>query len=303
MISSHDNSILAWSGWRMRIPAHWRPLRIAGGWDNGQIMLGDSGRAMLQVKWLRPGSRRFSGTKWLEGKLRKAGSPATSAPKAPAFSSSALVTQNGEPKRGERALWYGYDPESNLAMELTANLADSPQHRRRLTGQIVPSMKTETPRTATHWSVFGSSFKAPAGFYYARCNLKLGDLSLEFIDTRRRRLVLRQIYPAGLALSRRELQMWMADYPFASRRRNITLDCDDYEHDRGQGKLRRGTRRIAWPLGFIRPLWTLAVAVIDQDTDRILLAEIAARDCDDLDLDLIEQALADMNWAGRQEAA
>jgi hypothetical protein len=304
MPEQKENSVLAWSGWRMQVPSQWRPLRITGDWDAGKMMIGDMGRALLQVQWTHPNPRRFDPDNWLRKKLHKAGPGAGGLkPANESFPASAFVPSSGASSRGDRALWYGYAPEENLAIELIANIADSPRHKLHLTGKIVPSLEAEAARQPTHWALFGSSFLAPADFYYTRCNLKLGDMALEFLDWNRRRLMLRQLYPAKLALSRRELSRWMEIRPFSTRRKNRTLHLEDYSHNRLEGKLRSATLNIAPPLGFVRPLWSMAIGLVDPRLDRILVAEMLAPDPEALDLKELEEAIDGMNWALDQESA
>jgi hypothetical protein len=95
----------------------------------------------------------------------------------------------------------------------------------------------------------------------------------------------------------------MSRPPFAGRRRNRTIDVEERARDAGEGQLRRAWLKIAWPLGFVLPRWSLGLGIVDQNLDRLLLAEMVADDPDALCETTLCESIDAMNWAQGKESA
>jgi hypothetical protein len=84
--------------------------------------------------------------------------------------------------------------------------------------------------------------------------------------------MLRQVYPAELALTRRPIEKWFENPPFHERRKFKEEDT------RGKSAGKREFRAEGWkliplPLGFVRPRRCRRIAVVDDSSDRIFLTE------------------------------
>ena len=122
-----------------------------------------------------------------------------------------------------------------------------------------------------------SVFHVPADFVIAKHELLLGDLSLQFTGPGRQILMLRQVYPADLALERREMADWLEFSRFRTRR-HFCGDTDEnwvIEHDgrRLKGVQRTGVRIYPFPLGVVRPLYSIGAVVRDAEAGRLLVVE------------------------------
>jgi hypothetical protein len=91
--------------------------------------------------------------------------------------------------------------------------------------------------------------------------------------------VIRQLYPAGLAASRRTLDRWLEVPPFLDRRRVWKPGREAWRCRAGVEGIRRcGWRRLPAPLGRVAPRYTTAIAAVDEGLDRLLIAEHQARE-------------------------
>jgi hypothetical protein len=293
---------LAWAGWKLEIPDEWRPLRIKGGWRRGAVIVGNTSDPVVQIKWLRPRRRRFNASRWIARRLRSQNVEAGEPPRAgwKGFDEAAWVP-DAEVKRLVR-LWYGYAADPGLLIEMVANPETERGSRRDLASRVLPSLGISRRDEPTRWSVFGSSFETPTGFTLARQRVGLGDVTLEFAGPDRARLVLRQVYPAELALKRRRLERWLEVRPFEEKRRYrpdgepfaCVIEADGREL---RGVRISGWKRLPLPLGFVSPRQSTAAAVVDAELDRVLVAEYDAPHT--ADSGAVDMALARMNWAMR----
>ena len=284
---------LAWAGWRIMVPPDWRPLGVDGTWQRGRMMVGGAAAPFVQVKWLRPRRRRFRPERWARKRLGKVSAERADLDEGPpeGFDSSALGR-----RAGGQVVWAGYAAAARLALELVVS-ADVPPPRRR---RVLSSLATGGASGRTRWAVFDASFVSPPTFVYRRSRLYLGDIALGLDAPGGRRLILRQVYPAGLALSRRDLPTWLRYPPFPERRTfHPKGDARPWSADsfgrRLDGVLLTGTRRWPMPVGLIAARRAAAGAVVDDRLDRLLLVEYdAPREADEA---VLARAVAEMNWA------
>jgi hypothetical protein len=110
----------------------------------------------------------------------------------------------------------------------------------------------------------------------------------------------RQIYPAALALARRQLPRWLGPRSFPERRRWLpigepipwSVPVGDREL---AGLLQPAVKRFGEPFGRFGVRRAVSAAVVDERLDRILMAEIdSPGDPDDR---VLCDVLAGMNWA------
>ncbi len=294
---------MAWVGWQMRIPPEWRPLRIEGGWDRGAVIVGDMNEPVLQLKWWRPGKKRFDADRWVRRRLRslraRSGGPEGPSPKG--FSHTAWVPESILLGAGEKLLrfWYGYAPAADLVVEVSASPEAAINARKEVMSKMIPSISVYGRGDATRWAVFGASFESPAGFRMINKRLLLGDLALLLAGADGSRLMLRQVYPAELALGRRNLERWVKVRPFKEHRKYRLSGLVERYSVNSFGRTLEGIRqwgrkRLPIPLGFCAPRVALSIAVQDQRLDRLLLAEHDAPSRSDEIM--LATAVGRMNW-------
>ncbi|MBN1675583.1 MAG: hypothetical protein JXR37_31365 [Kiritimatiellae bacterium] len=295
---------VAWSGWSLRAPAAWRPLDIEQNGPRGRMMLGGATKPILQIKWWQPRGKRFDAAAWIRRRLRSvAGAAAPGKGPAPhGFAGSAWVELGAPRAGGRKAIWYGYAPEAGLMIEAVLAGDLSPAEWRQAVKKILPSLRASKRGGPTQWAVFGVSFESPPGYVLDNRRLNLGDMALRFTARGGSRIVLRQVYPASLALARRDMKKWLRDAPFKEHRAHRPagepeawrLDCPARELS---GLKRDGWKRLPFPMGWCRPRFAVTAVIEDRELDRLLLAECSARRPQDDKL--LGELLAGMNWAQR----
>ena len=82
------------------------------------------------------------------------------------------------------------------------------------------SICNQIPGDAQRWAYFDVSFEAPAGYRYVRSALNVGDMRIWLANRgwRPGQIMLRQVYPAQLALQRFRLELWMEQMVYDQRR-------------------------------------------------------------------------------------
>jgi hypothetical protein len=290
---------IAWAGWSLEALPEWRPLRIAGSWSRGEMMIGTSAQALLQVKWWRPQAlsmskwprqKRFDAAAWIAARVKKDGRRlAVNAPSPARFAHIAWLPGQS----GKASAWYGFAEHAGLVIEIVTNGSTDEALLHHIFEATLPSLAAAASDEPTAWSVFGASFEAPVGFVIAQHRINLGDIALSFTNTARDTLMLRQMYPAKLTLAHRPLERWIGESPFPTRLRN-RADSETAAIERGGRTLlrRQGTRSLRFPLAFIRPAKTVNAACHDAERDRLLICSYASRKPAD---GLVEGAIAGMN--------
>ena len=288
---------LAWAGWQMRVPEDWRPVRIEGAWMRGSMIVGDADEAIMQVKWWRPTKRDFDPGRWIRRRLKKVGRrPADRGPAPHGLSHSAWAP--AEPNDGRGAFWYGCASDGGLVIEVVTSAALAKKAQRTVSDRVLPTLTVSAPDRATRWAIFGASFESPPGFSLRNQRVHLGDVVLQLSSSRRDTLLLRQVYPAELALARRELAKWLAFPVFKEHRKFRGAETEwsvDSFGRKLEGVKRAGRKRLPSPLGFCAPRRSVAAVVHDDELGRLLVAEY-----DSLEPggdDVVAAALGAMNWA------
>jgi len=280
----------------MKIPKDWRPLSITGNRSKGFMMLGDSFRALMQVKWQQPEERRFDPNKWMSNivkNTRKEASQRDATPFPKGFQHTLWLPDVG--KNNSKALWYGYGSEANLILEVVLNLEGNTALASQWRNQILPTLSLTPSGTETFWAVFDVSFTTPPGFDILDKTLHIGDMALRFKNGGGSTLMMRQVYPAELALSRREMKKWLIYSPFKDRRKYREFELNDsFETNTGMpGMNRKGVRVYPFPLAWISPRHNYSVIVHDMNSGRLLITDYDSIDDEQIALD----ALNGMNWA------
>lgn len=277
---------LCWAGWSTRMPEHWRPARIHGDGRRGRLLVSDGEQITFQIAWQRTFGLEVNGEKWLRRRLGSAGE-GTRVRQGGGFM-HAMAAEGGDEGRG---VWHGWAGGSGLMVELAYNAA-AEDAARVVREQVIPAMATAHSPRGERWAVFDAVFHVPEGFRLVEHRLHLGDMALHLVGEGGDRLMLRQVYPASLALGRRSLRKWLADWPFAFRRRlrmgagEVSEPGEAREASKaGEGWAQRldcrGVRSLRFPLGWAGRRQVLASAVVDASADRLAIAQRESRGAPD----------------------
>ncbi|HBC88455.1 MAG TPA: hypothetical protein DCZ94_16020 [Lentisphaeria bacterium] len=268
-----ETDFISWQGFSMPLMREWRPLRIEGVFKKGSITIGDVSGPLFEARWLRPGAADFDGRAWIDSNKMKSNDKIASAPPRPqGFTSVGWIKGFEEKDSGKKTVWWGYSVEGQIILEIIISELVEPAAYEWIISNVLPSVKVFKPEEEWTWRIFSAQFKVPAGFILESHKLNNGDMSLCFRRPRKERLILRQVYPAELALSRRALEKWFENSPFSERRRFSeakdgcrSVGKKDFTVD--------GWKLVPFPLGFIRPRRCSRIAVVDDASDRIFLTE------------------------------
>ncbi len=288
----------AWCGWALRIPQSWRPLKFYGNGLDGSVHLGDADRGILRVRWKRTLDRRPDPGRWKKRRIRtlgghRRGRLAESAPATPAVQETVLV------QTAQGVVWSGFSAPAGIALEIAFNAALEDEEIKAVLQQILPTMRVFPISEETPWALFDTTFRTPPGFLLEQHRLHLGDLAILVATPGKNHwLMVRQVYPAELALERRPLEKWLGLRIFPDRRRRRRFQGPDrWELRDGaralDGLLESGVSRLPAPLGFWHPrVWTAAL-VRDPVADRLLMAEAELENGNPFDA--VQDALSAMN--------
>jgi len=264
----------------MDVPARWRPLKIEGKFSGGTMILGRGADVVMQLKWWRPKLNRFRPDRWLHRRLKSLKASIDDKATCPSPDGFEPVTRaishGGKRGKGDAcALWYGWAPNAGVQIEAVVGPQDSGGHG--APWRALKSLRAAEMDAPTTWAVFDSPFHVPAGFVVDMHEMFLGDLSLQFTGPDRQTLMLRQIYPADLALQRREIADWLEFSRFRTRRHfyGETEQKWAIEHRgrRMEGVRRTGVKSYPFPLSGVRSLCSIGAVVHDTEAGRLLVAE------------------------------
>lgn len=271
-------SLIAWAGWRLSVPEAWRPLKMTGDPAKGTMMIGDAERPIVLVQWWRPRKTVFDADKWFDQRFRKLGAHPTPGAPAPAgFTKTAWEPELATREGSSKTVWTGYSAEAGLVVEVIVTSLTEEWLRRSIYKTIVPGMTVSREDEPCCWSMYNVSFMSPPGFELELKHLFSGDVALKFKRGRGMTLLLRQVYPAKLAVSRRSLERWLEATPFIERRVLKSPAREAWHRDqprRLEGIRQTGWKRLPAPLGRCAPRHSTAVAAVDGEMDRVLLAEL-----------------------------
>ncbi|MBN1807534.1 MAG: hypothetical protein JW909_00585 [Planctomycetes bacterium] len=203
---------LGWMGMLTEVRPDLRPYKIDGHYRKGVICLSDAARPRLEILWNSVTRRRFRARDFAIRQLsRIAGADVTKSAKEIENSSleGLLLYRNRETGRDHCV---GYCPATDRVFEIAYH-HESPgddETFRKITLARFSDQERDTP---WKWAFFGMSFVSPAGYTLKHWTLNLGDMTVRLADERswttRPGMVLREIYPAELALARMDLEAWM----------------------------------------------------------------------------------------------
>ena len=268
---------IAWQGWEIPAVDDWRPLEIDGDYKRGKMMIGNSVAPLLQVKWWRPDEKNFYAEEWIRARIREfKATPSMNPPRPKAFSNSGWIKELEFQEDVTKTIWYGFERDAGVMMEIVMTSITDKALQAKIITDLIPELKVYSIEEDTYWSLYDISFHVPKGYILKRKHLYSGDIALEFQDDDKRHLVLRQIYPAELALSRRSMGGWL-DNPAFKFKRRFKLESDS-EWKTGKANIvdalkRVGKRYIPFPLQWLFPKYVSAIIAKDSELDRLLIAE------------------------------
>ena len=206
-LSTHNHQLLSWHGWQFALPQDWNPVKIEGDWHKGSLVIADFHATRLAVRWQAASGRKFDAPRWTQqaiaaevGQLMLA----QSTPFVPGkgFSVGRLFV---EPQPPGRDVWVGQSTVTNRLIEI---VYQTKIVSRLLRDTILPSISDQPTGGPTHWAIFDLSCTAPAGWTLKSQRLNAGDLTLSF-GMKNDVIIVRQLAPATLALSRQPLEKWL----------------------------------------------------------------------------------------------
>jgi len=255
----------------------------------------------MRIRWRESGSR-FDADAWTKRCLRKlsvTGGPAPSPVKNGGFDATVWLPHVTMKDGGKTAVWYGHSRAAELAIELIINRAVDEDLIEVMTKSMLPTLAARRLGESRRWAVYDVSFVSPPGYTLQERRMHSGDIALKFGAPGGRGLILRQVYPAKLALERREMKGWLQCFPFKERRRYRCAGELAEWTTHSVGKVHRlpGRKQFGWPFGWIAPHVCMAACRRDDERGRLMFAEHEARR--KVSEKVIETALAEMDWAYR----
>ena len=284
-------STLAWCGWELPVPEDWSAMKITGGWMKGSMMIGRESEPIVLIKWWRPEHAHFNAKVWLDRRFGDLGVLADAEPALPAgFAEAGWVTHLENRDGSSKTVWYGYAPSANLVVEFISTSIVAQSLRDTVFSELLPTLRVSGADESVEWSLFSTRFVTPPGYRLNAHHLTLGDIALDLRKGKHTRLLVRQVFPAGLALERRPIDSWFAASPFMERRRMsrqaTRLACP------GHGVRQRGWKRLPAPLGWLKPRYCDRIATVDGGRDRLCIAEL--QEPKEFEAGLIEKTMGAM---------
>ncbi len=298
-----DEPSFAWQGLTVPLRPEWRPLRIEGNWEQGAVTIGDRQGAVFSLRWLRPAGG-VDGAAWIAQRTEQtaAGQSSPRPPQPAGFTAVNWIRGLAVREEARKTVWWGYAPTPDAPKDaptqsavrpgvlVEAILTDlaKPETNAWFIEHSLPRLQAQPENGPLDWRIYSARFATPPGFRLQEHRLASGDLALRFKRGRREGLLLRQVYPAGLALARRNAEGWLADRPFLERRRFR----GELTEPRPQTLMRTGWKRIPFPFGPFAPRRCTGLLV--EAADRLFMAEAEGGE--------ETQAMADRATRAMQEA-
>ena len=286
----------SWNGLSLDLPADWSPLKLEGDWSEGYALFADLTRPRLGVRWKRVKVKKGTDTLVKRALRDEVGQLAASE----ALDHSPLAASHWnsphlylEPDPPGRDVWASFSDTSKRLVQVVHH-AD--RRGPVLADRILPTLADAPPDGPQRWAVFELSCVAPPGFTLSGQTLNAGDLSLTFERGRSRswlgfaglldpprRMTIRQIAVASLALTRRPLAAWLAAQQASQKKyytvgalkrrppKPVTIVANDGRPLVGLVRTVRRRLRYRWSPRVAGRLVTFALH--DERRDRLILAQ------------------------------
>lgn len=271
------SNIFAWQGWQAVLKADWQPVRIEGDFYRGRVIIANGDGPVFQVSWQRPkGGQDFDFAAWLArqtARYENADAVKSKSSGDLVITEIAAFSATTEKQPGKRA-WWAYSKAAGVVLEISMPDIAAKKEQRFVARETVPQLAIFTPPAAARWQLYQVGFMVPANYVLKQKHLFSGDVGLEFYQGKHERLLLRQVYPAELALSRRRLGRWLTMIsPFKRSRRFYQENEEEFAAGGFRGICQSGWQNIPWPLGWIKSRYCCRALLHDTALDRLLLAE------------------------------
>ena len=272
----------SWSGLSLDLPAKWRPVKIGGDDDKGEVLFADVDRPLMGLRW-EVVSRRVveqpaRGRAFVERRMRdevgklSAEGAVDATPAGGGGGDWAAGLLFVEPEPPGRDVWVGLSATTRRAVQLVVHRRGGGSHGRLLADRLLPSLVDVPNDEPRRWAVFDLDVTVPAGHALRSHKLAAGDMRLSWTRREGRRrlpLTVRQVRPASLALSRRPMAEWLSTFAWEAGRfhkpRGAPVEIED-----GLRQMLPRRRRYGW-LGSV-PRSMVAEVRHDREADRLLLA-------------------------------
>jgi hypothetical protein len=291
--TSSDDNHLAWQGLEIPMRDDWRPLRIEGEHRKGSITIGDMDGPVFQLRWIRP-PRDSDSSGWIKARRLSVagGQESRGAPRPESFESSSWIKNLAIREESKKTVWWGRSERSNVLVEILLTSLSGSGVNQCFLKSALPNLRVASPTEDNLWQIYSARFVIPAGYRLVRKRLAAGDIALEFVRGWGEKLLVRQVYPAGLALERRSLQGWLRDRVFKEHRR-FRQETED-RHD-GQHVKWSGWKRLPFPLGWISPRRCDVLIRQEQDLDRLMIVKYEWQD--GTEVKSVDKIADGMHWS------
>jgi hypothetical protein len=267
-------AVVAWQGWRLRVPVSWGPVKLEGDYAAGTATFADMERKRLEMRW----TTHRHGTDVHDMMRKEVGELAAREAEQFSLHSWATSLLFLEPEPPGRDVWVGNGPASDRLLTITSNC----QRRDRvLAEQVLPSVQEQAIDAPWLWSIFGLRCIVPATFRLQGHRLNAGDLNLSFAREKER-IGVRQVAVASLALRHKPLERWVAqhqrkrnEFKILTEPREVSVDLRNHS---ARGLLATAHRRRRYMLLRSLPAVVVTLAVHDVERDRLILVEAGSEE-------------------------
>ena len=317
-VSGGDLRPFGWAGLRLNVPEAWRLSRTSGFAARGKLTLADDVTVRLEIGWANVTRRAFDAERIARRQMRRM------LGKRPPDEWDREL----RPFRARSVQPMLYLPDDEGGMDRFVGYAPAAQrmvqmaYRRRtaredsdLRQAMIGELEVQPLDRPQQWAFFDISFIAPPGYQYESSKLNVGDMrvvvSARGRETRGPSLMVRQVYPAELALSRQPLEDWadvllekqksiyrLPRQGWRLRRRKVATAHIDTPRGPGVevvGKLRWLLRPMFWrmPRSFRFRL------IHDRRMNRLLA--LSAADRRDRVVERLDEVMEGLHWAQRDD--
>ena len=277
----------AWCGWSLSVPAKWRPVKVAGDATKGSVLFADLDRPRLGLRWETPPEKRVltgGEADWLVDDLlrrevgRLAADEAVDCGAATGDWPAARLYVEPEPPG--RDVFVGVSRTSRRVVELVCHTR---RRDRLLEDLLLPSLHDAAEDEPRDWAIFDLAVTTPPGYAMQSHTLSAGDLRLALARRSGRAtlpLVVRQVRPARLALSRQPLEVWLSRFVAEATRFHRPLGIAAATEVAVGDAAAAGLHQVLVRRRRYRWLWSVpprlhAAALHDAAADRLLLLRSA----------------------------
>ena len=265
------SNMLAWHGLTIPMQDDWHPLKIEGEHQKGSISVGDMIGPIFKLQWLRP-PKGYDGRMWVDKRRKSvAGEHQSHNPPCPeSFEHVSWVKNLAIRQEAEKTVWWGCSKKSEVLVEvLLTNLREREVNEWFLE-HALPQLKVIPEGKEWPWKIYSVRCTIPAGYRLHQTRMAAGDIAFEFNRGKSDKLLVRQVYPASLALERRSMIGWLKDRVFTEHRR---LRPEDEKKHNASWLKHKGRKPLPFPLGWLRPKRYTSVIDRNQELDRLMIVE------------------------------